>query len=225
MRRLRAIGIPAERITLKRDPSPVVIGAATRPLPRPPELAGRVVLLYSGNWGVAHEVDTFVEGYRRHHREGSGRVGLWLNAVGAGGAEVERRLRAEGLPLARTEPVPLEQLASLLVTPDAHLVTLKDAFVGYVLPSKVYGCVASRRPLLFIGDETSDVHRVASEGLPGWAYRRVAVGDIEGVARALEAIADLADRRVSAEMTSRREVPEPGGFMHADLLPCPTSTS
>ncbi len=192
-RRLLAIGIPDERIRIKRDPSPVEIGPDTQPLQRPEELADRIVLLYSGNWGVAHDVDTFVEGYRLHHRGGTGRVGLWLNAVGAGAAEVERRLREEGLPLARSEPVPLDRLASLLVTPDAHLVTLKDAFVGYVLPSKIYGCVASGRPVLFVGSADSDVHRVASEGLSALAYHRVPVGDVEGAARALEAIADLAD--------------------------------
>ena len=53
-----------------------------------------------------------------------------------------------------------KQLASLLITPDAHLITLSDAFVGYVLPSKVHGCVASNKPILFIGSDRSDVHRL-----------------------------------------------------------------
>lgn len=201
---LERIGVQPERITIKRDPSPVAFTGREVPLPRPRALDGKVVLLYSGNWGVAHEVDTFVDGYRDHHRRGSGRVGLWLNAVGSGAAEVEARLRQEGLPYARTEPVPLADLARLLVTPDAHLVTLKDAFVGYVLPSKVYGCVASGLPLLFIGSARSDVHRVASRELPAGRYWRVEVGDSVSVARALEAIADLVEaqsrfeRRVSA---------------------------
>jgi hypothetical protein len=37
-------------------------------------------------------------------------------------------------------------LGRLLVTPHAHLITLKDSFVGYVLPSKVHACIASGRP-------------------------------------------------------------------------------
>jgi hypothetical protein len=81
-RRLLEIGIPGERIVLKRDPSPVEIPPGTAPLEIPEELRGRKVLLYSGNFGVAHDHETFVEGYRRHHREGSGRVALWLNATG-----------------------------------------------------------------------------------------------------------------------------------------------
>ena len=187
--RLREIGIRPERIVLKRDPSPVEIPPGTPPLDVPEELRGRKVLLYSGNFGVAHDHETFVEGYRRHHREGSGRVALWLNATGSKADRVEQLLRAEGLPVHRSRPVPLEMLPRLLVTPDAHLITLRDEFVGYVLPSKVYGCVQSGRSVLFVGSPRSDVHRLCSEGLPAERYFRADVGDATRVAQALEAMA------------------------------------
>lgn len=188
-RRLHEIGIPPERIELRRDDSPVAIPPGTEPLERPEALAGRKVLLYSGNFGVAHDHETFVEGYRRHHREGSGRVGLWLNATGAKADRVEELLRREGLPIHRGRPVPLALLPRLLVTPDAHLITLRDGFVGYVLPSKVYGCIRSGKRVLFVGSAGSDVHLLGSRDLPAGSYRRVDVGDPAGVARALEEIA------------------------------------
>ena len=190
-RRLLEIGIPPERIELKRDPSPVEIPPGTPPLAIPEELRGRTVLLYSGNFGVAHDHETFVEGYRRHHREGSGRVVLWLNATGSKADRVEEILRREGLPVHRGRPVPLELLPRLLVTPDAHLITLRDGFVGYVLPSKVYGCVQSGRPLLYIGSAGSDVHLLGSTGLPPGSYTQVEVGDPAGVAETLERIGHL----------------------------------
>lgn len=193
-RRLHEIGIPDERIELRRDGSPVEIGPATAPLPRPPELAGKVVLLYSGNFGVAHDDATFVAGYERHHREGSGRVVLWLNATGAKADRVEAELRRRGLPVHRSRPVALAELARLLVTPDAHLITLRDAFVGYVLPSKVYGCIASGKPVLFVGSEESDVHLLCARAGATAGHRRVAVGDAEGIGRALDALADGATR-------------------------------
>ncbi|HYU35467.1 MAG TPA: hypothetical protein VEW48_25215 [Thermoanaerobaculia bacterium] len=186
--RLLEIGIPLERIVLKRDPSPVEIPPETEPLPLPEELRGRTVLLYSGNFGVAHDHETFIEGYRRHHREGSGRVVLWLNATGAKADRVEEILRSEGLPVHRGRPVPLELLPRLLVTPDAHLITLRDEFVGYVLPSKVHGCVQSGRPVLYIGSERSDVHLLCARGLPPDRYVRAEVGDPAAVAAALEAL-------------------------------------
>jgi hypothetical protein len=190
--RLLEIGIRPERIVLKRDPSPVEIPAGTEPLEVPPELAGRVLLLYSGNFGVAHDHETFLEGYRRHHREGSGRVALWLNATGAKADRVAEALRLEDLPFHRSRPVPLEMLPRLLVTPHAHLVTLRDEFVGYVLPSKIYGCIQSGRSLLYVGSPRSDVHLLASRDLPPERYRRVDVGDASGIARALEQVAEVA---------------------------------
>jgi hypothetical protein len=186
--RLLAIGIDPQRIVLKRDPSPVEIPPGTQPLLRPEELAGHAILLYSGNFGVAHDHETFVEGYRRHHREGSGRVALWLNATGAKADQVEETLRREGLPVHRGRPVPLELLPRLLVTPDAHLITLRDGFVGYVLPSKVYGCVQSRRGVLYVGSPESDLHRLCAAGVTPGRYWRADMDDPDAVARALEEI-------------------------------------
>jgi len=184
MVRLEHIGIPAERICLKRDPSPVAIGPDTVPLERPAAARGKVLLLYSGNWGVAHDTKTFVDAYREHYRAGPGRVLLWLNATGSGARQVEQALTALQLPFIRGAPVPLEQLAGLLMTADAHLITLSDPFVGFVLPSKVYGCVQSGKPVIFFGSDRSDVHKICLDsGLP--YYRRVGIGDVEGGFEAL----------------------------------------
>lgn len=188
-RRLLESGIPAERIVLRRDSSPVPAAKDTKPLPRPAPLDGRKILLYSGNFGVAHDHETFLAGYRRHHREGSARVVLWLNATGARAETLQRALESEKLPFHRTRPVPLEALASLLVTADAHLITLREPFWGYVLPSKVYGCVDSGKPILYIGPTESDVHLLCSTKSTPGEYTCVATGDVEGVFQTLENLA------------------------------------
>jgi hypothetical protein len=185
--RLAEIGIQADRIRFKPDPSPVTIGPDTAPLQRPPGAEGKFLLLYSGNWGVAHDHVTFVEAYRRHYCEGRAKVLLWLNAVGGKAQKVAEALTSLGLPFVRGTPVPLDKLASLLVTPDAHLITLSDRFVGFVLPSKVYGCVQSGKPVLFIGSCRSDVHRICAER-GDQLYRRVEVGDVAAGAQALDAL-------------------------------------
>jgi len=196
--RLRVIGIDDSRIALKRDPSPVQIGPGTLPLPRPTNLGPeQLLLLYSGNWGVAHDYQTFIAGYAKHHRVGTGRFILWLNAVGAAVESIVDALTRQELPFIRGTPVPLHQLASLLVTPDAHLITLSDAFVGYVLPSKVHGCISSQRPILFVGSEKSDVHLLCRERARA-RYERVDVGDTEGCWRALERLAqEINEQRTS----------------------------
>ncbi len=186
--RLTAIGIDRNRIRLKRDPSPVQISPGTIPLERPDIGPDQLLLLYSGNWGVAHDYETFIGGYLKHHTIGTGRFVLWLNAVGTAAERVAKRLRRHGVPFVSGSPVPLGQLASLLVTPDAHLITLRDEFVGYVLPSKVHGCVESRRPVIFIGSHRSDVHLLCQESLQA-PYERVDVGDAEGCWQSLERLA------------------------------------
>lgn len=184
-RRLTASGVREEAIELHRDPSPIDVDQACPPAAAPSPLQGLGIVLYSGNWGVAHDVDTWVEGFVRFTSSRHARTGLWLNATGASADTVRDRLVDGGVPVAHTRPVPLHELPAVLMAADLHLITLKDAFVGYVLPSKVYACIASGRPILFIGSAESDVHLLCSALLQA-RYRRVDVGDIEGVVAALD---------------------------------------
>lgn len=201
-RRLAAVGVAQERIALVRDGSPVSFDHGDAVEPRPADLANSCVLLYAGNYGVAHEIDTVVEGYARHHRAGTGRVRLWLSATGSGADEVASRLIDQQLAFHRSLPVPLERLAGLLRAPDAHLVTLKDAFVGYVMPSKIYACIDSRRPILFVGSAESDVDLLGRTVEAG--YWRIPCGDVAGFAAVLEKIAD-GTTRIGVKETSKEE--------------------
>ena len=177
-------GIPDDRITVARDSAPVTITGDEQPAPTPAGLSGRKILLYSGNYGVAHDVETVVGGLLEHHRTGNGRFGLWLNATGRNADLVEQRLKALNVPVARTAPVPLAELPALLAAADAHLIALRSEFSGIVLPSKVYGCIQSKRPILFVGPTSSDVHLLCTQA--GIRYAQVTPGDRAGFARALE---------------------------------------
>ncbi len=182
--RLADSGVNASRVLLRRDPSPVAFAAGLQPASPPAAIAGRPLILYSGNWGVAHDHATFVEAFARLPRSANSPA-LWLNATGARADLVEAECLRQGLPIARTAPVALAQLAGVLVAADVHLITLSDAFVGYVLPSKVYACIASGRPVLFIGSIRSDVHRQCAAQLPPSRYRQCEAGDADAVRDAL----------------------------------------
>ena len=190
-RRLVETGIRDDRISLVRDGSPVSFSQGLEPEPVPEELKGSCVLLYSGNYGVAHEVATVAAGYRLHHREGTGRVQLWLSAAGSGTEELLEQLTTDGLPFHRTSPVPIERLPGMLKAPSGHLITLKDSFVGFVMPSKVYACIDSQKPIIFVGSAESDVDLLSREATRDDGYRRVACGDVAGFAAALEWLADV----------------------------------
>jgi hypothetical protein len=186
--RLLACGVDDKRITLRRDCPPVAVCSDTQPCARPTDFWERKLVLYSGNWGVAHDIETFLEGYRRHHQAAANPVVLWLNATGTGAEEIDKRLHRENLPFVRQKLVALDLLPQLLVTPDAHLVTLKPEFMGFVLPSKIYGCIASRKPIVYIGPRGSDIHKLclADRDLE---YQHIDVGDVEGVKRTLDTLA------------------------------------
>jgi hypothetical protein len=185
-RRLMEVGIAEDRICLKRDPSPVAFPPGLTPLPTPNELrSGSGVILYSGNWGVAHDENTFIEAYAKYRLRSKSGLAFWLNATGAKADRVERELLSRGQPVHRSSLVPLEDLPRLLLAADVHLITLRDPFVGYVLPSKVHACIESGKRILFVGSEGSDVHLLARHALPGDRYRRVDVGDVDGLVQAL----------------------------------------
>jgi hypothetical protein len=224
-RRLAEIGIPTERIALKRDPSPVVFAPHTPLLFLPESLrTGSGVILYSGNWGIAHDEDTFIEAYSEYFRQ-SRRTPLrfWLNAVGSKAQRVENELRRRGAFVYRTSPVPLEQLPRLLLAADVHLITLRNAFVGYVLPSKVHACIESGKRIIFVGSEGSDVHLLASRALSPVNYRRVGVGDVVTLVRVLhemeEAIVGERQRCTQPESLSSLQSPEMCGIVRACRLP------
>ena len=185
-RRLADIGIPEERIRLKRDPSPVAFSPQILPVPLPDPLrGGSGVILYSGNWGVAHDEDTFVQAYSEYFRQSRHPLRFWLNAVGSKAYRVENELRRRGIFVYRSSPVSLEQLPQLLLAADVHLITLRDAFVGYVLPSKVHACIESGKRIIFVGSESSDVHLLASSALSPLNYCRVGVGNVDGLVEVL----------------------------------------
>ena len=102
-RRLTDMGIAEERIRLKPLPSPVTFAPGLAPLSLPDELRGASgVILYSGNWGVAHDETTFIEAYSEYFRQSKLGLRFWLNATGAKADRVERELRSRGVPVYRS---------------------------------------------------------------------------------------------------------------------------
>jgi hypothetical protein len=203
-RRLAGFGIPEKRMRLKRDPSPVVFPPGLRPLPLPDGLrGGSGVILYSGNWGIAHDENTFIDAYSQYILRSGGGLRLWVNAVGPKADRVESELARRGIFVYRSHPGPLEQLPRLLLAADVHLITLRDPFVGYVLPSKVHACIESGKRILFVGSESSDVHLLASHALSAGKYSRVDVGDVEGLLSALRAMERAIARERNPNILSR----------------------
>lgn len=160
----------------------VVRGASNR-LRDEWHLDGCFVLLYSGNLGIAHDVETPIRAMQLLRE----RVpNLRLVFVGKGSRLEQARSLAAELGLGDVVQfrgfVPLELLPHSLGLADAALVTLLPGFEGLVVPSKLLGYMARAVPTLYVGPDSDVARFVARSG--GGAC--VAAGDVEAFVRTVE---------------------------------------
>ncbi len=148
-------------------------------------------LLYSGNFGLGHELDTVLRAV--HTLDGD--VSLRVLLVGNGKGLAETRALVEELGLSNVEfrpAVPLPGLAELLAGGDIHVVSQRARTDGLIVPSKIYGSLAAGRPVVFIGPEHCEVARIVRDGRCGFV---VEPGDVESTARVLGQLARDAELR------------------------------
>ena len=132
------------------------------PFVREHGLTDRFVVLYSGNAGRAHRFEAVLEAARRLRSEED----ILFLFIGGGAKlpELRAAVEEEELPNVRfMDYVAREELRNSLSAADVSLVTEDPAVVGHLVPSKTYGIMASGRPVLFVGSESSDVAAVVRE--------------------------------------------------------------
>ncbi|MFN7134250.1 MAG: glycosyltransferase family 4 protein, partial [Myxococcales bacterium] len=158
-------------------------------------LRGRFVVLYSGNMGRGHEFGTLLEAAERlRHRDD-----VVFLFVGEGAKRGEIEAAAQRCPNVRLLPYQKrEDLPYSLGAGDLMAITLSDGLEGMIVPSKLYGALAARKPVLFVGPQSSDVARVIERERCGRAF---AHGDTAGVVAMIDS---LANRRAEAEAMGER---------------------
>lgn len=167
------------------------------------------LVMYSGNFGLGHDVQTMCEAAEALRENPSVRFAF----VGGGKRkeEVEAFVRERGLENVVLAPYqPRERLGELLSAGDVHLASLKEGIEGIMVPSKLFGIMAASRPTLFVGHPTSEIARVLTERDCGVVIRE---GDAPAMVEAILALdADPAERdrlganarRALAEVYDRR---------------------
>ena len=112
------------------------------------------VALYAGNLGEAHDYRKILDAAR--HLPGN-----WMVRFAVRGAK-ERALRKDSWKMTNvrvTEYASEEETPAMLASARVHLITMSPGWEGVVVPSKLYGCVRTGRPVLFLGPEQSDTAR------------------------------------------------------------------
>jgi putative colanic acid biosynthesis glycosyltransferase WcaI len=155
------------------------------PLRKSLGLEGTFVAMYSGNLGLAHSFDEFLEAARRL-RERPDIVFLFVGD-GPRKAEVQAARDSEGLTNIRLlDPMPRQVLHASLSMADVHLISMRAQMNGIVVPGKLYGAMAAGRPVVFVGPdhcESADTIKSAGCGLT------FPTGDATALVAALELLA------------------------------------
>ena len=150
----------------------------------------KTVFLYSGNMGLGHRLGEFLSLAKENAH--NSKVHFAFYGGGKRRKEVEEIIdQHDGFSLELGDYVPEEQLVGHLLSADVHLASLKPSWDGCMVPSKIQGIMASGRPVIFIGSETSSIGQWILESGGGWV---VSSGDLDGLRRAFQEAQDEGER-------------------------------
>jgi glycosyltransferase involved in cell wall biosynthesis len=115
----------------------------------------KLIALYAGNLGEGHLYHELAEAAKHLHEQGRTDWLLVFACRGKGVAELVK-LVADLPNVLLTDYLPPEDSVALLSAASVHLVTMKPGWEGVIVPSKLYGTLQTRAPVLFIGPADSD---------------------------------------------------------------------
>ena len=162
---------------------------AENPFAREHGQVGKLTILYSGNLGATHDIET-VLGAATALREDE-RLHFMIVGEGSKWQFVEETVRRQGLQNVSLLPFqPEAMLPYSLSTGDVALVTLSSGAEGLSVPSKLYYSMAAGSALLVVADGDSEARRVVEATESGVC---VAPGDVSGMVDAIRRFATSPD--------------------------------
>jgi glycosyltransferase involved in cell wall biosynthesis len=149
-------------------------------------LTDRFVLMHSGNVGLSQNLDLLVEAAAR--LQSRDRLVIAIVGDGARRQALQDQVSQRGLNSIRFFPYqPKELIHESFAAADAFLVSLKPGLEGYIVPSKLYGILASGRPFVAAVDPSCEAALIAREHQCGV----VAIpGDVDALTGAIAAMYD-----------------------------------
>jgi len=151
------------------------------------KLGDKTVIMYSGNHSVVHPLYTLMEAAKRLKDDPT----VVFAFVGGGlrSLEVKEFKEKEQLDnIVQLPLVPREQLSDALTSVDAHVVVMGEAVNGLVHTSKVYGALATGRPIIYISPGQSHLADLLESCQQTYHAEH---GDVEKVIQAIRQIKGL----------------------------------
>jgi len=163
------------------------------------------VFLYSGNMGLGHRFEEFLEvlgsePFSVGGGEPESKLRFVFSGRGKRRGEIETYLadrKEEGdvspgsIPVELMDYVPAEELTSHLLSGDVHLASMEPSWDGTMVPSKLQGSFSVGRPVLFVGSRTCSIGKWILESGGGWV---VAPGDLVALQTAMLEGCDAEER-------------------------------
>lgn len=166
---------------------------------QPAEWLGKTVFIYAGLHGIAQGLDQIISAAKSVSHLGN----CFFVLVGDGPEKEKLIQQANTGGLKNIQflpPLPKEQIIPMLAAADVSLVPLKLNLPGAV-PSKLYEGMASQKPVIMIAEgEAAEIVYQANTGIV------VKPGDIEGLVKAIESLANNPDLRQELGLNGRKLV-------------------
>lgn len=170
-----------------------------------PDLVDRFVVLYLGNLGFGHRIDTVVDAAATI---GPAEQVAWL-FVG-GGARWDQLVAlagaADGEPhIVRRPYVPKEQTPAVMAGAGCALIVLADEALGVMSPSKLHANLAAGLPIVYVGPTGSNVDAAIERFGCGVSLR---TDDADGLVTAVRRLRDDAGWHDQLAVAARRAFEE-----------------
>lgn len=211
MSRVRRIPVWSEIFSQAGDDKDPAEARRNNPYRKQWDVGERTLVMYSGNFGIGHDVETFARAAKQLEADHD----IMFAFVG-GGKRKEELLRAmRAMKLERfveADYQPRERLGELLSAADIHLASMRPGWEGVMVPSKIFGTLGAGRPVVWVGGAKSEVSSVIRDADCGFT---VTPGDADALAAVIRRLAG--DPALRAEMGSRarQTMIERWGMQHA----------
>jgi glycosyltransferase involved in cell wall biosynthesis len=148
-------------------------------------LENKFLVQYSGNMGLTHDMETIVEAAHELREDRA----IQFVMIGGGGklSKIEEMARVYKLNNMTFLPYqPRENLKNSLGASDVSLISLEEEASGFSVPSKLYGTMASGRPIIANVPGDSEVAMTLREFNCGIATRPKNVSEMVNAIRSLK---------------------------------------
>ncbi len=125
-------------------------------------LENRFIVMYSGNIGLSQDLKNIIHVADTLKKNKN----ILFVLIGEGASKEKLIQKAEALGLSNVKFLPYQKKEMLKFSLNAahiHLITLKKGMKGYIVPSKVYGILASGRPFIAAVDKNSEIDRIVRD--------------------------------------------------------------